>query len=105
LLIEIENEFITNNNVRENEIMIISTVLNPAYRLDFFFEDEFERVKEIFDELLGKAEERNVEHEIELGREIRNDEIDEYKLYTKEPCSHMIPTLSNWLTYWELNKT
>ena len=45
-----------------------------------------------------------MEEEIEIGREIRSETIDEYESYTKEKCNHIKPTLDNWINYWELNK-
>ena len=95
--------FFEKHSLVENDTILISCVLNPIYKCDFIYDDEYEKVKELFDNLLG-----NILPTDEItnnnGRKIRATYKNEFEEYISEFYIEDKSSFDDVLEYWENNK-
>ena len=73
------DKFEVNNNIMDNETLILSTILNPNYKFDYFHDDnEFDRVKEIVQSKIGTTTSPIQTSKVRKVRSIEKDEVQDY---------------------------
>ena len=95
----LENRFIDYRNIFENENMLISTLLNPMYKADFFNADVFNKVKGIVSEMI-RTEVEPSETANTRGRIIRALTTNEFDNYIAEKCIDESKSLDDIIDYW-----
>ena len=103
ILEKMNEKFIEKNNIMENENILVSTMLNPRFKCDYFEEEQEERMKNKFQSINMNMEENIGKYS--FGKIKRKERVkNELEEYLKEECLPDDSTNETVKIYWESNK-
>ena len=97
----IKKYFYQENSITKNETMIISAILDPRFKFDFFSNELFEEAKSIIKKIIDTKQSNE---ESIPGRIVRSENTDELSIYISERIEPLSSTFEDVLDYWTRNK-
>ena len=100
----LDKKFIEENNILENEEILLSTCLNPCFKMDFFEENEKRIIREYFEKINNNSQ-IIITGRYGKGRKTNTqNNRNEFEIYLNQECISENSNFNDIIKYWEINK-
>ena len=99
-----EKKFVNDNNIFENMDILLSTVLNPYFKLDFFNQSEIQKVNNYFQMVTNNQSNEKVGRYDRGRKSNTNQTRSEFDVYLNQGCLSNDYSFDNIIKYWEVHK-